>query len=322
MFTLPQSQDHAATDEVKDGLPVIVIAEDGETVEHLLQFCHPSCAPLLKDLRLIRIVLGAAIKYDMQGVVQRVRRMLTASPFIEKEPLRVFAIAAHFNLDDDAALAARHTLHYPFFPRNYVPELELIPAAALHYLQLYHFMCGKAAKAIATSTAWISLQSCIYFGGECRGCGDEAITISNSATIYVRYWWRVYMRNAGEALVERPCGATVMRSDVMGQALKNASECSSCREKAFAELKEFSELFAAEVESAVSRVSEILIPPFLTQRTLHRFLCGYASCLLSLLCPFRILVLQGSLKDRHHSEIPTLPDGDVRGHPSTAQTQM
>jgi hypothetical protein len=257
MFSLPQ---HSSNDEIKDGLPVVQVPECSEALRTLLLFCHPGCAPVLPDLRQFPTILGPAIKYDMQGVVARIRSMLIAPQFIEKEPLRVFAIATRFNLDDEAILAAKQTLNFPFFPRKYELELEDITAGALHRLQTYHYRCGKAAKAVANSFAWILLDNFLQFGIDCWECNDgETVTVAAAAQLSARRWWIEYMNDASNALGERPCGATVKRTDIVGTALKKASQCPNCRERAFVELKEFAEAFATEVESAVSTVSVSLI---------------------------------------------------------------
>jgi len=274
MFSLPSPPPEGNNDDMKDGLPVVQLSESSETVENLLLFCHPWCAPVLQNLQEVQTILGAATKYDMQGVASRVRRILVAPRFIEKEPLRVFAIALSYNLDDEARLAARHTLKFPFFPREYVSELEGISAGALHRLQAYHYGCGKAANAVATSFAWISLDSFIHFGARyCRECSlNEFITIQDSRQISARRWWLAYMRDAGEALMERPCGSTVRRPDITFKALKAASTCASCRETAFSEMREFMDAFDNEVESTVSTVRLF----FFCQWSVNTHLCYLA----------------------------------------------
>ena len=44
MFELPQSQDVAGSDSMKDGLPLISLEEESRTVEKLLLFCYPIAA--------------------------------------------------------------------------------------------------------------------------------------------------------------------------------------------------------------------------------------------------------------------------------------
>jgi len=257
MLALPQPAASAdSVNETKDGLPIIQIPEKSGAVEKLLMFCHPACAPILQNLDEIQEVLAPAIKYDMVGVVKRVGEML--KPFAEKEPMRVFCITWQHRLEDEARVAAKHMLRLPIFPRPYVRELESITAGTLHRLEGYHYRCGKAARAIATSFGWISLPSLIQFGSGCWNCSRGATVTVLGGQLCARNWWMDYMRDASDALVERPCGATVKGPEIMNKALKKASECAQCRERVFVEMTEFSDLFAAEVEKATSCVSAIV----------------------------------------------------------------
>ena len=70
-------------------------------LERLLRLCpsnivDPPTFPALED---VRAVLEATIKYGMDRLEQRVRRVLVAPQFIENEPMRVFGIACHFKLE-------------------------------------------------------------------------------------------------------------------------------------------------------------------------------------------------------------------------------
>jgi hypothetical protein len=60
---------------------------------------------------------------------------------------------------------------------------------------------------------------------------------------------------ASEDLERQPCGQTVLRVELIEEALKSSRLCPECGEKGYADIRIFSELFAKEVEKAVSGVS-------------------------------------------------------------------
>ncbi|TFK71446.1 hypothetical protein BDN72DRAFT_837686 [Pluteus cervinus] len=252
MFDLPQPASGSG-DEVVDGLPVVRLPENSQTLKQLLLFCHPAHAPQLQNLEEVHDVLGPAIKYDMMGAIKRIGQMLRG--FTVDEPLRAFCIAWQYKLEEEVRFAAKHNLNRPMFPRTWVRELELITAGTLHRLEEYHFKCGKAAKAVATSHTWIVHGSLIQFGAGCWKCSQGQSVSVTGGQIPARAWWTEYMQEAGNALMEKPRGATVKSPELISKALRKANECAQCRERVFVEMTEFCELFAEQVEKVVSTMS-------------------------------------------------------------------
>jgi hypothetical protein len=76
----------------------------------------------------------------------------------------------------------------------------------------------------------------------------------------VSKWWLDYLLSAGKALADKPSGLTVNNSELVHEAYAKASRCATCRGRAFGEMKEFAEMFAAEVERATSTVCSRFIP--------------------------------------------------------------
>jgi hypothetical protein len=262
MFELPQSQNEAGSDSVKDGLPLISLKEESKTVEKLLLSCCPITAKGLLDIATLEDVqrlLEAAIKYDMEGLEKHVRRALVAPHFGEKDPMRVFAIACRYKLDEEVQIAAKYTLRLPILQRPYVPELEYITGGHIQRVEEYYGRCVDAAKAVAGNLKWLSRDSFVWFGRSCRNtscpCAPGFVEVGmHRHSTLVQKWWFDYLQSTTVALSLQPYGEVVKRSDLMDTALREACDCEVCGSRAFRELREFAELYAKEIDRVVSEV--------------------------------------------------------------------
>ncbi|KAI0758079.1 hypothetical protein C8Q74DRAFT_1303021 [Fomes fomentarius] len=133
MLSIPQPPPGASNaDELKDGLPVIRLAEDSRTLDSLLRLCYPTDDPEFGSLDELRPVLEAAIKFMMQEATSLLRRRLVKLG--QAQPLRAFAISCSLELEQEAGLLAplAHGLLGTF-----VEELHNISAGAYHRLVHY-----------------------------------------------------------------------------------------------------------------------------------------------------------------------------------------
>ncbi|KZT07326.1 uncharacterized protein LAESUDRAFT_124345, partial [Laetiporus sulphureus 93-53] len=137
MFTRPRLQ--AASDEYRDGLPVIPMTEDKNTLEKLLRICYPVRDPDI-DLHEIAPLLDAARKYDIDVVTDVIMGKLEA--YAVTDSLETYAIAIRHDLPSVAKAAARHSLEERM---DYTPfsELDNISASAYARLLLYRQMCSE-----------------------------------------------------------------------------------------------------------------------------------------------------------------------------------
>ncbi|KAL5531310.1 hypothetical protein ACEPAG_4187 [Sanghuangporus baumii] len=129
LFSLPQPED-------RSDVPTISVSEDSRTLDVLLRFCYPVKNPVVEDLSLAEKVLAAALKYEMEIVVQSMCRVLVSEKALVTQPLRVYAIACQYKLAEESRLAAIATLRTPI-EDVYVEELEALSAA--HYFNLLKF---------------------------------------------------------------------------------------------------------------------------------------------------------------------------------------
>lgn len=267
MFKLPQSLDVASRDLVIDGLPVVLVEEKSGTLEKLLQFCYPVAAkdiPDLTTLEDVQSLLGAAIKYEMGGLEHRVKRALVAPEFGEKEPLRVFAIACRFKLDDEIQIAAKYTLRQPILERPYVVELEFITGGHLQRVQAYYARCFMAAQGVGTNLRWLKEHSFVWFKKQCTNssCATYRRMVSvddPNFLVEAKQWWWDYLQSTIEALGRRPCGEEIMKPVLTDAALVKAVQCLTCRGRALPELRQFNKLYAIEIDRVISEI-KIQIP--------------------------------------------------------------
>ncbi|KAI1796672.1 hypothetical protein LXA43DRAFT_986559 [Ganoderma leucocontextum] len=140
MVTLqnPEEQKEAGQNiesESLDGIPIITLAEESDVLDPLLRLCYPTTDPVLADLKAIRIVLAAAMKYRMEEATVLMKNALTS--YLEDQPLSVWASACLLRLVDEAKVAALALMGQEISPKA-PPELHEISAG--DYYRLIKFL--------------------------------------------------------------------------------------------------------------------------------------------------------------------------------------
>ena len=154
MFSLPQASRSkglpANADEVKDGLVVIPVTEDGKMLKQFLFMCYPKAAvdppAIPNDLASVEGLLAAAIKYSAERVEKHLREALVSPQFMKTNPLLVFVVACRFRMKEEAEMAARATLPHAILGRAYSTEIASINGGLLFQLLQYHQKCVTAAR--------------------------------------------------------------------------------------------------------------------------------------------------------------------------------
>ncbi|KAH9899481.1 hypothetical protein C8Q73DRAFT_833338 [Cubamyces lactineus] len=134
MLSIPQPPPGALDDDdTKDGLPVIRLTEDSQTLDKLLRLCYPIDDPDFATLDELRPVLEAAMKYMMEEATSLLRSRLVKLG--QSQPLRAFAIACALDLTHEAEslVPLAYTAHCAF-----VDELKDISAGV--YYRVSHYM--------------------------------------------------------------------------------------------------------------------------------------------------------------------------------------
>lgn len=132
MLALPQPSGTAS-------IPIVDVTEDSHschTFDMFLRFSYPIIDPEVKSLLELRKVLTAAVKYDAAIVVHAMKKIMVSPPSLNKEPLRVYAIACIFGLEEEAQIAADYavTTHTSGSWVEEYEELDEISAGAYYRL--------------------------------------------------------------------------------------------------------------------------------------------------------------------------------------------
>ena len=255
LFSLPQSSIPSVSDECQDadGLPIIQMTEDRETLRLLLSLCLPlsiSKIPHFSSLQEIQKVIEATFKLEMTGLQMYLRTELIALRFIEAQPLRVFAIAYRYGWDREARMAARYTLRHHMNPAFFL-ELGYISGATYYRLQEYHRMCGEVASSRVTLQPALAEHDDGWTWITCQRC-PGIMTSRDSPD--VRSWWARWVHKVAEEVRVRPWGDAVKKWDILKDALRQAEACPNCAKRAREDLEAFSLMLAVEIEKDISLV--------------------------------------------------------------------
>ncbi|TFK48409.1 hypothetical protein OE88DRAFT_1664193 [Heliocybe sulcata] len=242
-----------------DDRVVPMTEERAEVVEKLLRLCYPVKGPRWENAAELHPVLMAAIKYQLEGVVETLRRELVAPRFLESEPLRVFAIACHAKFTNDARVAARHALSHPILLEEAPTELSSITAFSLYRFLQFRDKCSKAAAELTTDSSdsscmgWVPDCDCDWVWFKCQKHSWRPRSVRFDE--YVVKWWRTYLSSARAALTQNPSGSSATREETLKAALEEASTCSNCSSKAYMDLTRFSRRLADAVDRKVNEIA-------------------------------------------------------------------
>ncbi|KAK2462716.1 hypothetical protein APHAL10511_005234 [Amanita phalloides] len=131
--------------EARNGLQIIHLQEDSETMYNLLLLVYPFVERQIDDFGMHLKIARAARKYRMDEVEEKVKKQLTTSEETERRPVRPFAIAMSIGWNEEAKAVARKMLTKPL--KDLVvheDELNLIPATDYQALCRWRLDCHRA----------------------------------------------------------------------------------------------------------------------------------------------------------------------------------
>jgi hypothetical protein len=207
MFSLPQPK---CADEAR--VPVLDVAEPSVVLDPLLRFLYPVPDPEVPSLDMLVPLMCAAAKYDMTAVMNRLRVLLVSPAFLETAPVRIFAIASRFDLEEEAKLASKHTLHVRVLDMPLCDDLRHISAFSYHRLLDLHRRRGEAALQMLRAPEEL----------RCMQCNGPVYGV-----VAPPKWWREFVARAGEELRSRPTTDVIFSFKFLVESAL-ASGCSRC----------------------------------------------------------------------------------------------
>ncbi len=204
MFSLPQPQ----TDDDSNP-PVVQVSESAEILEKLLCFIYPYSKPVLKTLEDVADILEAASKYDVTVAIDALRSILVSPAFVKQEPLRVYAIACRFDLEEEAKLASRHSLsvELPDSP----PHEYLQDISESQYRRLLNLHKTRAAAAQELLV--------VHDDVKCMMCNG-----THYGQLIPPKWWRDFHARASKELSLRPTTETIFSMAFLAESAKAGCE--------------------------------------------------------------------------------------------------
>ncbi|CAL1700076.1 unnamed protein product [Somion occarium] len=209
MFTLPQS-----TADATNPSPVVDVTESAATLEILLQFVYPIADPTIHSLDVLTGVLGAASKYDLTVPIVNLGKQLITSRFIKAEPIRVYAIASRFDLEEEAKIASRHTLSINIVDYPLSEEFKYITSDSYHRLLDLHRRRAQAAQELLKIPDNVK---CILCNGTHYG------------VFLAPKWWKDFEERAREELRVRPATNVIFEESFLEESARTGCEyCKRC----------------------------------------------------------------------------------------------
>ena len=202
-----------------DGLPTIPFVERADVLETILRYIYPIPRPITVSLDELVDALEAARKYDLPAATEGLRKHLLNPEHLRAHPLRVYAIASRYELEEEARAASAATLAVGLRAQAPHEDLKAMSAHAYHRLFLLHARRADAAVALLQLPCEV----------RCRRCSAPAPGY-DGGELPVPKWWAPFRERAREELQARPTSAVVLSMGFLQAAAKEAGceQCGTC----------------------------------------------------------------------------------------------
>src|SRR5258708_27749785 len=209
VFSLPQPKCTS-----NDPIPILDVAEPSVILDPFLRFLYPVPDPEVPNLDALVPLMNTAAKYDMTAVIDRLRMLLVSPAFLETEPVRVFAIASRFDLEEEAKIASKHTLRVRVLDVPLCEDLRHISAHSYYRLLELHQRREEAAR--QTLCAPPEDLRCM----QCNGA-------QRYNAIAPPKWWGEFVARAKEELRNRPTTDVIFSLKFLMESA-HATGCGRC----------------------------------------------------------------------------------------------
>jgi len=188
MLSLPQ------TDSAGQSSP-IPVNEKSEVLEKVLRMMSGLEITPWESFDELEDVASLAERWDAPGPLSIIRSGISAPLFLE-QPLRLYAIATHFDWQAEAKLASKFTLSLSLFDESHRAVLHKIPSKSLMDLLRFHRQRRDQFKHLLDNEETFNVGNTDLC---CQGCGTP---IDN-------HTWRELKGKMFMEIDKRPLGDTI-----------------------------------------------------------------------------------------------------------------
>lgn len=149
MFSLPQP-----TGPEPHRIPIVAIPETSDLLSPLIQYIYPFSPPNVPDVAMWADLYTIADKYNV-GVVMELLRGILIPRFLETSPFRIYALASHWGLDEEAKIASKRTLSFDILEEFSREDAKLMDGPACQKLYRLHIRCREEASAVVESYRYV-----------------------------------------------------------------------------------------------------------------------------------------------------------------------
>ncbi|EMD37127.1 hypothetical protein CERSUDRAFT_106121 [Gelatoporia subvermispora B] len=264
MFSIPQPEDSPKSAK---GLPIIDFSEDSRTLDIILRLCYP--LDFMSPINIIdrlQSLLQAAQKYVLCDVMQRLANQMQLRTTAAQAPLRIYALANSFGLEEATRTAAKQMLHLKPADIKFVPELRLISAAAYHRLLEYHEECRRIASEVVTDAKVLdSLRSSAglnrFVVKELHGPGCQSVLVKSSTNEFrMPAYIHRYLGAIARELEATPAVPIPLYRRHLNATHREAVKCQICRQYKWSDFLDLAIVLSQQVERSISQVRLIYEP--------------------------------------------------------------
>lgn len=205
LFTLPQPP------QKETDIPIIDVSEEAAILGTLLRLIYPGMDPVLDSLDVVSAALAVAMKYEAVRAIETLRRHLVSPSYLQESPLRIYAIACRFDLDEEARIASRFTLRTNILDAELSDDLKHITAYSYHRLLNLHRR--RAQAALGT----LQLETDV----KCMQC-----SASHYGALCPPRWWSDFERRARDELAIRPTSEVIFSMEFLSKSANTG--CQRC----------------------------------------------------------------------------------------------
>ena len=255
MLSLPQPSD----DEVGDGLPVVSLSEDAETLNSLLMTLYPMPFVVPGDYRKVLAILATSQKYDMTGVQSSIRTEIeNRGPIIltGTEAFRAYAVSSGAKLLPEMKTSARLTLHFPLTLEHLSDELPLFEGWALRDLVRYRKRCRDGlVSALRSFLDFSSLPSSIWV--VCKIAGSNLFYVDPQFPNWLREFFSQHITKMEKTFTNSLLNPSSIRREYLAalQAHVLQGNCAPCARVHTLNGETYGEELKSKLEQALSKVS-------------------------------------------------------------------